>query len=89
MDRGSRGINFMLGALVFNVAPTMFEVAIVAAILTAKCGPGMGALTVATLAGALAEVCTHRGTLALPCWQSALTAAVHKHLVVALALQPR
>lgn len=51
MDRGSRGINFMLGALVFNVVPTMFEVAMVAAILTAKCGPEMGLLTLATLAG--------------------------------------
>ena len=52
IERGSRGINFMLGALVFNVAPTALEVGVVAAILTAKCGPGMGALTVSTLAGA-------------------------------------
>ena len=51
IDRGSRGINFMLGALVFNVAPTLFEVAMVATILTAKCGPEMGLLTLATLAG--------------------------------------
>lgn len=51
IDRGSRGINFMLGALVFNVVPTLFEVAMVASILTAKCGPLMGLLTLATLAG--------------------------------------
>lgn len=33
IDRGSRGINFVMSALVFNVVPTMFEVTLVAGIL--------------------------------------------------------
>ena len=33
IDRGSRGINFALSALVFNVLPTIFEVSLVSGIL--------------------------------------------------------
>ena len=33
MDRGSKGINFIMNALVFNVVPTIFEVSLVAGIL--------------------------------------------------------
>ncbi|XP_046573628.1 iron-sulfur clusters transporter ABCB7, mitochondrial-like [Haliotis rubra] len=38
IDRGTRGINFVLSALVFNVAPTIFEVSLVTSILYYKCG---------------------------------------------------
>ncbi|XP_050392679.1 iron-sulfur clusters transporter ABCB7, mitochondrial isoform X3 [Patella vulgata] len=38
IDRGTRGINFVLSALVFNVVPTVFEVSFVSAILYYKCG---------------------------------------------------
>ncbi|KAI2474287.1 ATP binding cassette (ABC) transporter subfamily B member [Diabrotica virgifera virgifera] len=38
IDRGSRGINFVLSAMVFNVVPTMFELALVSSILGIKCG---------------------------------------------------
>ncbi|KAF6026186.1 ABCB7 [Bugula neritina] len=38
IDRGTRGINFLLSALVFNVVPTMIEVAMVTAAMTATCG---------------------------------------------------
>lgn len=38
IDRGSRGINFVLTSLVFNVVPTAFEVALVSSILYYKCG---------------------------------------------------
>lgn len=38
IDRGSRGINFVLSSLVFNVVPTAFEVALVSSILYYKCG---------------------------------------------------
>lgn len=38
IDRGSRGINFVLTAMVFNVVPTIFELALVSAILGMKCG---------------------------------------------------
>lgn len=33
IDRGTRGISFVLSALVFNLGPTMFEVALVSGIL--------------------------------------------------------
>jgi ATP-binding cassette subfamily B (MDR/TAP) protein 7 len=33
IDRGSRGINFVLSALVFNVVPTAFEVGLVSTVL--------------------------------------------------------
>lgn len=38
IDRGSRGINFVLTAMVFNVVPTFFELALVSTILGLKCG---------------------------------------------------
>ncbi|XP_050309511.1 iron-sulfur clusters transporter ABCB7, mitochondrial-like [Anthonomus grandis grandis] len=39
IDRGSRGINFVLTAMVFNVVPTFFELALVSTVLGIKCGP--------------------------------------------------
>ncbi|XP_065584839.1 iron-sulfur clusters transporter ABCB7, mitochondrial-like isoform X2 [Artemia franciscana] len=45
IDRGSRGINFILSALVFNIAPTIFEVSLVGAILGYKCGLGYTGVT--------------------------------------------
>jgi ATP-binding cassette, subfamily B (MDR/TAP), member 7 len=38
IDRGSRGINFVLSAMVFNIVPTIFELGLVSMILGAKCG---------------------------------------------------
>ncbi|KRT84924.1 ABC transporter ATP-binding protein [Oryctes borbonicus] len=38
IDRGSRGINFVLLAMVFNIVPTVFELALVSSILGIKCG---------------------------------------------------
>nr|CAG4643794.1 EOG090X02PU [Lepidurus arcticus] len=46
IDRGSRGINFILTALVFNVVPTIFEVSLVSAILGYRFG---GEFVVTTL----------------------------------------
>lgn len=39
IDRGSRGINFVLSAMVFNVVPTIFELTLVSVILGISCGP--------------------------------------------------
>ncbi|GBF89753.1 metal ABC transporter permease [Raphidocelis subcapitata] len=50
IDRGTRGINWTLSSMVFNVAPTVFEVAVVSGILTVKCGPALAGLTFGTLA---------------------------------------
>lgn len=38
IDRGSRGIDFLLRSLVFNVVPTAFEVTLVSSILYYQCG---------------------------------------------------
>nr|CAG4643074.1 EOG090X02PU [Ilyocryptus agilis] len=38
IDRGSRGVNFLLSALLFNIVPTIFEVSLVSAILGVRCG---------------------------------------------------
>lgn len=46
IDRGSRGITFVLSSLVFNVVPTIFEVALVSSILWYKCGGQFAAVTV-------------------------------------------
>jgi len=49
IDRGTRGINFILSSMIFNVVPTALEIALVAAILGAKGGPALAAITVGTL----------------------------------------
>lgn len=45
IDRGSRGINFVLSAMVFNVVPTIFELALVSTILGIKCGPAFAGIS--------------------------------------------
>ncbi|XP_045584982.1 iron-sulfur clusters transporter ABCB7, mitochondrial isoform X2 [Procambarus clarkii] len=50
IDRGSRGINFVMSALVFNVVPTIFEVSLVSGILAYKCGWEFAAVTVMSIA---------------------------------------
>ncbi|XP_042218563.1 iron-sulfur clusters transporter ABCB7, mitochondrial-like [Homarus americanus] len=49
IDRGSRGINFVMSALVFNVVPTIFEVSLVSGILAYKCGWQFATVTVASI----------------------------------------
>ncbi len=39
IDRGSRGISTVMNAIVFNIAPTLFELSLVSAILAVSCGP--------------------------------------------------
>ncbi|XP_050313209.1 iron-sulfur clusters transporter ABCB7, mitochondrial-like [Anthonomus grandis grandis] len=39
IGRGSRGINFVLTAMVFNVVPTFFKLALVSTVLGIKCAP--------------------------------------------------
>ncbi|XP_028671248.2 iron-sulfur clusters transporter ABCB7, mitochondrial [Erpetoichthys calabaricus] len=50
IDRGTRGISFVLSALVFNLGPTMFEVALVSSILYYKFGGQFALVTLGTLA---------------------------------------
>ncbi|XP_031567457.1 ATP-binding cassette sub-family B member 7, mitochondrial-like [Actinia tenebrosa] len=49
IDRGTRGINFVLSALVFNIVPTIFEVSLVSGILAYRCGPEFAAVVVGCL----------------------------------------
>lgn len=50
IDRGTRGINFVFRALVFNIVPTIFEVTLVSSILWYKCGGQFAVVTLSTLA---------------------------------------
>ncbi|XP_077163580.1 iron-sulfur clusters transporter ABCB7, mitochondrial isoform X3 [Paroedura picta] len=49
IDRGTRGISFVLSALVFNLGPTLFEVALVSGILYYKCGAQFALVSLGTL----------------------------------------
>lgn len=49
IDRGTRGINFILSSMIFNVVPTALEVLLVAGILAHKCGAPLAGLALATL----------------------------------------
>ncbi|KAJ8875065.1 hypothetical protein PR048_022955 [Dryococelus australis] len=50
IDRGSRGINFVLSAMIFNVVPTVFELALVSSILGLKCGAAFAGISVGCVA---------------------------------------
>ncbi|KCV72975.1 hypothetical protein H696_00528 [Fonticula alba] len=50
LDRGNKGIAFVLQSLVFNIAPTIFEVGLVCAVLTQMYGWPYAAATAATMA---------------------------------------
>ncbi|KAL1491431.1 hypothetical protein ABEB36_012031 [Hypothenemus hampei] len=45
IDRGSRGINFVLTAMVFNIVPTIFEMVLVSSILGLKCGAAFAGIS--------------------------------------------
>ncbi|KAM9310741.1 iron-sulfur clusters transporter ABCB7, mitochondrial isoform 2-T2 [Pholidichthys leucotaenia] len=49
IDRGTRGISFVLSALIFNLGPTVFEMALVSGILYYKCGGQFAAVALGTL----------------------------------------
>lgn len=49
IDRGTRGISFVLSALVFNLGPTIFEMGLVSAILYYKCGGEFAAVALGSL----------------------------------------
>ncbi|CAK1604599.1 unnamed protein product [Parnassius mnemosyne] len=64
IDRGSRAINFVLSAMVFNIVPTIFELALVSSILGLK-----GGLAFAGVAGGC--VCVYAAyTLAVTAWRT-------------------
>ena len=51
IDRGSRGISFVLSAIVFNVAPTVLELGLVTGVLAHQCGWQYSAVALGTVLG--------------------------------------
>ena len=49
VDRGQRGISFVLNAMLFNIGPTILEVFLVAALLGYQCGGAFLALTLGSV----------------------------------------
>lgn len=49
IDRGTKGISFLLSSMVFHVAPTLLEISMVCGILSYKFGPSYAAVTAATM----------------------------------------
>ncbi|SNX81929.1 probable Iron-sulfur clusters transporter ATM1, mitochondrial [Melanopsichium pennsylvanicum] len=50
IDRGTKGISFLLTSIVFHIVPTALEISMVCAILSYKCGPSFAAVTAITMA---------------------------------------
>ncbi|XP_002738501.1 iron-sulfur clusters transporter ABCB7, mitochondrial-like [Saccoglossus kowalevskii] len=72
IDRGSRGINFVLSALVFNIVPTLFEVSLVSGLLYYKCG---GVFTAVTLSCLVAYAAF---TLSITSWRTKYRVQMNK-----------
>ncbi|KAM0752478.1 P-loop containing nucleoside triphosphate hydrolase protein [Meredithblackwellia eburnea MCA 4105] len=51
IDRGTKGISFLLSSVVFHVVPTALEISMVCGILSYKFGYDFAAVTLATMAG--------------------------------------
>ncbi|KDN38140.1 putative ATP-binding cassette transporter protein, mitochondrial [Tilletiaria anomala UBC 951] len=50
IDRGTKGISFLLTSIVFHIVPTALEITMVCGILSYKCGPTFAAVTAVTMA---------------------------------------
>ncbi|KAL3653190.1 ABC transporter B member 25 [Castilleja foliolosa] len=72
IDRGSRAINFILSAMVFNVAPTILEISMVSAILAYKFGAPFAWITSLSMAAYIAF------TLAVTQWRTKFRKAMNK-----------
>lgn len=49
IDRGCKGISYVLTAMVFHIVPISFEIALVGGVLSYKFGPSFAAVTLATM----------------------------------------
>ncbi|KIV82444.1 iron-sulfur clusters transporter atm1, mitochondrial [Exophiala sideris] len=49
LDRGTKGISFLLTSMLFHIFPTVLEIGMVCGILTYKYGPQFAAITAATM----------------------------------------
>nr|UJH94538.1 Atm1 [Starmerella bombicola] len=50
IDRGCKGISYVLSAMVFHIVPIAFEITLVGGVLSYKFGPSFAAVTLATMA---------------------------------------
>ncbi|XP_074585333.1 ABC transporter B family member 25, mitochondrial [Curcuma longa] len=72
IDRGSRAINFILSSMVFNVAPTILEIAMVSGILAYKFGATFAWITSVSVAAYVAF------TLIVTQWRTKFRQAMNK-----------
>lgn len=72
IDRGTRGINFILTSMVFNIFPTFLEISMVAGILAYKFGAPFAWVTTATVAAYTAF------TLVITQWRTKFRQAMNK-----------
>ncbi|KAH6557425.1 hypothetical protein KP509_1Z115500 [Ceratopteris richardii] len=72
IDRGTRGINFILTSMVFNVFPTFLEISMVAGILAYKFGAPFAWVTTVTVA------CYTAFTFAITQWRTKFRQAMNK-----------
>lgn len=49
IDRGTKGISFLLTSIVFHIVPTALEISLVCGILSYKCGPSFAAVAASTM----------------------------------------
>ncbi|CAO1624315.1 unnamed protein product [Jaminaea pallidilutea] len=49
IDRGTKGISFLLTSIVFHIVPTALEITMVCGILSYKCGPTFAGVTAVTM----------------------------------------
>ena len=49
IDRGTKGISFLLSSTLFHIVPTALEISMVCGILSYKCGPSFAAVAAATI----------------------------------------
>jgi ATP-binding cassette subfamily B (MDR/TAP) protein 7 len=73
LDRGGRGITFVLNAMVFNVAPLIVEIGLVCGILSYKFGASFTAVTLGAMAAYGAF------TLSVTQWRTKFRVDMNKH----------
>ena len=49
IDRGTKGISFLLSSIVFHIVPTALEISLVCGILSIKCGPSYASVAGLTM----------------------------------------
>jgi len=72
IERGARSIRFLINFSLFNIGPTLLEIALVAGILFVKYNPAFGTITLATLAVYIGF------TLAITNWRLQHRRAMHE-----------